>query len=108
LAQNTAATFNIADRGDGAPFAGRVDEVAVYSGVLSASRIQAHYAAAAAAQPPAISLTRTGDSITLSWPKGVLYQSDTLTGTFTLVDGASSPFTVTPTGQGKFYLLRTQ
>jgi hypothetical protein len=64
LAQNTAATFNIADRGDGAPFAGRVDEVAVYSGVLSATRIQAHYAAGAT-QKPAITLTRTGGTITL-------------------------------------------
>ena len=49
--------FNIGDRGDGAPFAGRVDEVAVYSGVLSASRIQAHYYAG---QGPRITITRSG------------------------------------------------
>ena len=109
LAQNSAATFNIGDRGDGAPFAGRVDEVAVYTGVLSASRVQAHYAAGAGAgQAPTIGLARNGNSITLTWSKGVLYQADALAGPFTVVTGATSPYPVTLTGPGKFYLLRTQ
>jgi hypothetical protein len=102
-----AATFNIADRGDGAPFAGSVDEVAVYTGVLSASRIQAHYAAATA-QPPKITVTKNGDTITLSWPKGVLYQSDSINGQYTLVNGAGTSYQVTVTSGAKFYLLRTQ
>lgn len=107
LAQNDAATFNIGDRGDGAPFAGSVDEVAVYTGVLSASRIQAHYAAGAA-QPVRISFTRTGQVITLSWPKGVLYQSSSINGTYTQVNNATSPHQVTAGGGANFYLLRTQ
>lgn len=107
IAQNAAATFNLGDRGDGAPFAGRIDEVAVYTGVLSASRIQAHYTAGAA-QPPKIVAARNGSSITLTWSKGVLYQADAVTGPYTLVNVATSPYPVTPTGAGKFYLLRTQ
>lgn len=105
LANNAAATFNIGDRGDGAPFAGRVDEVAVYSGVLSASRIAAHYNAG---QPPQITITRTGANLTLSWPTGVLYQADNVAGPYTLVTGAVSPLTVTPNLTRKFYLLRAQ
>jgi hypothetical protein len=104
LAQNTAATFNIGDRGDGAPFAGRIDEVAVYTGVLAAARVQAHYAAA---QAPKITVTRTGSTITLSWPSGVLYQANDVNGQYTAV-GHPSPYSVTPTGARKFYLLRAQ
>ena len=107
LEQNLAASFNIGDRGDGAPFAGRVDEVAVYSGVLPASRIQAHYAAATA-QPPSITLTRSGNTVTLTWSKGVLYQSSSVTGTYTPVTGATSPWPVTAGPGANFYLLRSQ
>jgi len=105
LANNAAATFNIGDRGDGAPFAGRVDEVAVYSGVLSASRIAAHYYAG---QPPQLALTRTGATLSLSWPTGVLYQADNVGGPYTIVNGAVSPLTITPSLTRKFYLLRAQ
>src|SRR5262249_31181202 len=93
LEQNTAATFNICDRGDGAPFAGRVDEVAVYSGVLSAARVQAHFNAG---QKPKITITSSGGTITLTWPTGVLYQSSNISGPYTIVPGATSPHTVTP------------
>jgi hypothetical protein len=104
FANNTAATFNIGDRGDGAPFAGRVDEVAVYSAVLSADRIKAHYNAG---QPTAITVTRSGTNLILSWPAGVLYQADNVAGPYTLVNGAVSGMTVTPSLARKFYLLRT-
>lgn len=107
LAQNTAATFNIGDRGDGAPFTGRIGEVAVYTGVLPANRIQAHYAAGTA-RPPTIAITRNGISIMLSWPKGVLYQADSATGPYTAIAGASSPYPVPLSGTMKFYLLRMQ
>ena len=106
LANNTQATFNIGDRGDGAPFAGRVDEVAVYSGVLSASRIAAHYHAG---QPPQITVTRSGSNLILTWPAGVLYQAANVVGSYTIVGGATSPFTNhSPTLSRTFYLLRAQ
>lgn len=107
LANNTAATFNIGDRGDGAPFAGRVDEVAVYTGVLSASRIKAHYYAA---QPPQIIVTRSGNTLNLSWPAnvGVLYEASDVKGPYTVVNSATNPYIVTPTPVRHFYLLRAQ
>ena len=106
FAVNTAATFNIGDRGDGAPFAGRVDEVAVYSGVLPASRVLAHYSAANS-QPPKITVSRNGNTITFTWPKGVLYQSDTVTGTYTAVSTTGNSYQVTAGSGAKFYLLQT-
>jgi len=103
LANNTAATFNIGDRGDGAPFAGRVDEVAVYSGVLSAARIAAHYYAG---QPPQITTERSGSNLVLTWPAGKLYQADDAAGSYTIVNGATSPYTNAISGSRKFFLLR--
>lgn len=107
LQNNSAATFNIGDRGDGAPFAGRVDEVAVYSGVLTAARVQAHYYAG---QPPRITVTHSGANISLSWPAGigVLYQADNLNGPYSIVTGAANPYIVTPSLARKFYLLQAQ
>jgi hypothetical protein len=105
LAQNGEATFNIGDRGDGAPFAGRVDEVAVYSGVLSAARVQAHYYAG---QPPMLTWTRSGATLTFTWPVGVLYQANNVAGPYTAVGGASSPYAITTGSAAKFYLLRSK
>jgi hypothetical protein len=108
LANNTAAPFNIGDRGDGAPWAGRIDEVAVYSGVLSADRIKAHYNAA---QPPAITVTKSGSNIVLSWPVGVgvLYHADFVNGPYTPVTPTPpNPYTVTPSLAKQYYLLRAQ
>jgi hypothetical protein len=107
LAQNMGATFNIGDRGDGAPFAGRVDEVAVYTGVLSAVRVAAHYYAG---QPPKIIVTRTGGGLSLSWPTGagVLYEANDASGPYTIVNPVTNPYPVTPSLSRHFYLLRAQ
>jgi hypothetical protein len=107
LAQNGSATFNIGDRGDGAPWAGRIDEVAVYSGVLSPARVAAHYYAG---QPPMITVTRSGNSLSLSWPVGVgvLYQSSSVSGPYTVVSPVTNPYIVTPNLAQQFYLLRKQ
>jgi hypothetical protein len=105
LQNNAAATFNIGDRGDGAPFTGRIDEVAVYSGILSSNRVQAHFYAA---QPPAISVARQAGAIQLTYSVGVLYQATNLTGPYTPVSGATSPYTIPPTGKQKFFLLQAQ
>ena len=106
LAQNTAATFNIGDRGDGAPFAGRIDEVAVYTGVLAANRIAAHYYAG---QPPKLTITRVGSNLQISWPAaagGVLYEASDVAGPYTIVSPVTNPYPVTPSVSKHFYLLR--
>ena len=85
-----------------------MDEVAVYTGVLSASRIQAHYYAA---QPPQITVTRSGNNLILSWPVGVgvLYEANDAAGPYAVVTGATNPYTVTPSpATRKFFLLRAQ
>jgi hypothetical protein len=106
FAQNGTATFCIGDRGDGTTYAGRVDEVAVYTGLLSASRIAAHYYAG---QPPQIIITRNGNNVSLSWPTGVgvLYGATDAAGPYTVVSPVSNPYPVPLAGR-HFYLLRAQ
>jgi hypothetical protein len=107
LAQNTAATFNIGDRGDGAPWAGRIDEVAVYSGVLSSNRVAAHYYAG---QPPKLTITKNGSSLSVAWPQGqgVLYEANDVGGPYTVVNPVTNPYPVTPSLSRHYYLLKTQ
>jgi hypothetical protein len=104
LQNNGEATFNIGDRGDGAPFTGRIDEVAVYSGILSSNRVQAHYYAA---QPPVITVVRQAGAVLLTYPVGVLYQATKLAGPYTAVSGAVSPYSAATTNAQMFYLLQS-
>jgi hypothetical protein len=84
------------------PFAGSLDEVAVYDYALSSSQVLAHYKAGTVT--PKLSINRSGTNVILSWPYGQLYQADNLTGPWTAVPGnPSSPLTNSPSGTKKFY-----
>lgn len=51
-----------------------------------------------------IGISQAGGQITISWQAGgVLQSADLITGPWTNVAGASSPFSATPTGPGKFF-----
>lgn len=84
------------------PFAGSVDEVAIYDYALSSSQVLAHYKAGTLTA--ALSVNRSGTNAIINWPYGSLYQADNLTGPWSLVPGnPSSPFTNSPSGARKFY-----
>ncbi len=103
---NTAAPFEIgAASGVGRFVRDQIDEVAFYGTALTSARILAHYYAG---QPPKILISRSGANVVLSWPTGVLYQADNVSGPYTIVNGATSPYPVTPSATKKFYLLRAQ
>ena len=56
-----------------------------------------------------LTISRSGSNVTISWPSGTLYQSDTIgTGAvWTLVAGASAPsYTFTPSGVSKYYRVQ--
>ena len=53
-----------------------------------------------------ITIERSGSNIILTWPSGVLQSSDTVTGGYSDVTGATSPRTVVPSEPMKFYQLR--
>lgn len=57
--------------------------------------------------PVLISLQKTSGGLSLSWdaPTWKLQSADSLTGPWSTLNGAASPFPVTPTGDHKFYRL---
>jgi hypothetical protein len=90
------------DTGLDRQFSGVIDEAAFYNHALTPSRIQAHYAVSV--QPLKISLS--GGQATLTWPLGTLQQAGDVTGTYTNVSSAFSPYTV-PASQAKtFFRLK--
>jgi hypothetical protein len=89
-------------------FAGSIDEVAIYDHALTADRVQAHYTAASTSTTPgpSIGISLAGGKVTLTWSSGTLQSAAVVTGPFADVQGAASPYTITPTGTAAFYILR--
>ena len=52
------------------------------------------------------SIVRNGSNITLTWSGGLLQAADTVTGVYSDVPGATSPYSVPASGSKKFYRLR--
>ncbi len=92
---------------------GALDEVAFYGATLSAGAIQNHFLAmVGAAPPPALSFSRSGQQLTLTWPADALgftlESADKLPATsWTPVSGVSGNKVVVDVSAGtRFYRLR--
>lgn len=101
------AGWGIGSTGNGweQAYAGLIDEVAIYGDALTAGQVAAHYGAAAGVSPQ-LSISRSGNQITLTWSGGVLQESSVVTGGFADTQGAVSPLTLTAPTATKFYRLR--
>jgi hypothetical protein len=55
-----------------------------------------------------VGLQKTGAGLNLNWPQGTLFQATNLSGPWSAVTNAASPFTMTPTNAAGFFrvLLR--
>ena len=92
-------------------FTGSIDEPAIYNTALSANRIRAHYFIGkyGTLTPPHPALTITYDNagnVTLTWSDGVLQQADVVTGSYTDLLDAASPYTIPAADAQKFFRLR--
>ena len=56
--------------------------------------------------PVLLNLARSADQIVLSWPEGTLQEAPEVSGAYTDVPGATSPFTNAPAGVTRFFRLR--
>lgn len=88
-------------------FEGLIDEAAVYNKALSPARILTHYLAG---QPPVeeivAGIATDGDELVISWEgTATLQQTEDIAGSWNNVDGASSPYRVTPSGSQMFWRL---
>jgi hypothetical protein len=70
-------------------FWGDVDEVAFYGRALSAAEVQSHYASL-----PELRIGLSGTQPVVTWPFGTLQQAPAVTGTYTNVPTATSPYAV--------------
>ena len=87
-------------------YAGGVDEVAIYDTALTPTKIATHYLMGKAGTT-ALTITKSGNSVTISWPTGTtLQQSTTVSGGYTDVPGSPTSPLTTPASGTKFYRWR--
>jgi len=92
-------------------FSGSIDEPAIYNVALSPARIRAHYFAGryGTLTPPAPTLTITPDNagnVILTWSDGVLQEANVVTGGYTDLLEATSPYSVPAVDAQKFFRVR--
>jgi hypothetical protein len=85
------------------PFAGDIDDVAVYNTVLSPQQVQNHYL-----NSTHLSAVQSGKNIVVTWATGTLQTATSVTGPYTNVAGATSPYTNAITGKQLFFRAQLQ
>ena len=85
------------------PFAGKMDDIAVYNKALTSQQVQNHFQ-----NTVRLTITRSGPNVVLSWPFGTLQSAPAATGTYTNVPSATSPLTNAPSQTSKFYRAQVQ
>ncbi|HVV74080.1 MAG TPA: LamG-like jellyroll fold domain-containing protein, partial [Verrucomicrobiae bacterium] len=95
----------LGQRTDGAflGFSGAMDEVAFYNYALSPAQVRTHYTGSIA-----LGFSRSTNAGVLTWTTGTLQSAPTITGIFTDVPGATSPYTIPPGTSQAFYRVRLQ
>jgi hypothetical protein len=91
-------------------FTGSIDDIAIFNQALTGDQINTLFTTATQGQSAGVTLTveKSGNTMTLSWPTGVLQESATVDGTYADVNGATSPYPVQTTGQQHFYRVKVQ
>ena len=88
-------------------FVGTVDDTAFYNYALSPAQIVSHFNNAVKVTASPLS-GPAHNKLVISWPTGTLLSSHTLTGTYTAVPGATSPYTNTISTTNTFFKVQTQ
>jgi hypothetical protein len=99
---NAAGPFTIGARSSlDNNFSGAVDEVTFYNRALTPSEVSSLFV-----NRPSLTLGQSGGDVILTWPVGTLQQADDVSGPYTDVSSATSPFSTTPSAAKKFYRLK--
>jgi len=84
-------------------YTGLVDEVAIYGTALPAGAVSGHYYASQHATAPTLGITLAGG---VTWPAGVLQQADSLSGPWSNLSSAASPYPLPVGPAKKFYRVK--
>jgi len=96
-------TFGVRSDGGFGNWDGGMDEVAFYNYTLSTAQIRNHFV-----NSVPLSIVRQGGSVVVTWSMGTLQAAGLVTGTYTNVTGAASPYTNSITGAPKYFRLQLQ
>lgn len=98
---------NNASADDGSrTFNGTIDEVAVFTRSLTPDQVQLLYTSGLSGAPIKVSAQRSGANIIVTWPRGTLLQADDVAGPWTVVPGATSPYTTSAASGNKFFRVQ--
>jgi len=103
---NQDGAFNLGYRSDNAwnSFDGTIDDAALYNKALTSDQVQAHYYATVN-----LSAAQSGNNLVLSWPFGTLQEANQVTGTYTDITTATSPYTnAISSVNSKFYRVKVE
>ena len=92
-------------------YIGMLDEFATYTNAFVEAQARLHYmAAGGAASVPTVELgfEKSGSDLILKWSQGSLQSADTVTGHYTTMEGVTSPYTNSLSGNQKFFRVLVQ
>jgi hypothetical protein len=91
------------DYGTGRLLNAKIAQAAVFNRALTAVQIQALDTRVAV--PVNLTVTRSGSSVALEWPEGILLQAPSVLGPWTANSAAVSPYTVPVTSGNQFFRI---
>ncbi|MDB6111839.1 MAG: hypothetical protein JWR69_3589 [Pedosphaera sp.] len=90
-------------------FNGWIDDFRFYTGTGDAAFVESVRLSAVNPPAAAVSIQSAGGGLLkLSWPNGILQSANTITGAWSAVSGATSPYTLMPIAQQQFYRVKLQ
>jgi len=96
-------TFGVRSDGGFGNWDGGMDEVAFYNYALSPAQVRNHFLNSAT-----LNIASQGNNVVLTWPVGTLQAAGLVTGTFTNVTSATSPYTNAISGSSTYFRLKLQ
>jgi hypothetical protein len=90
----------------GRRWAGGIDEFMLFNRALSGVEVNALFLGVPGSAT--LTMTRSGQNLLLSWPGGTLQEADSLTGSWTSLPNATSPWPVSIAGPMKYYRVQLQ
>jgi hypothetical protein len=87
--------------------AANIADASVFTYALTAAQVQGLYTGVFVTAPNYITIGRSGSDVVLTWHSGILLEASSVTGPWTAVSGATSPYSV-PVTSGGVQFFRVQ